>query len=336
MTRPRNPLQTIAAIAMATALCASCASRSDGAFPQGGEDAGDAASDSAVATDGATIPDSVAPSVDATFEASGPTAQVRIANWVPDTPASGYDVCVAVHGTSSWSGPMLANLIGDAGGLGDASVASIQFPGVTNYLLALAPAKYDVAVVAEGAGCASPVKVATDLPALVAGNWYTMAFVGDATPTGTDPALTVVVFADDSTNAVGTTVRFLDVAPSIASADFGLGTVASGFIPLEVGAVFAGVVTTAAEDAGVTPDSNGYVGVVSAVTGTVTFSAHLSTGATGDLAVAPGLMLMSPAATVALVGGKTGGAGPQLLVCTWDGVVNESSGLMESCSLGGM
>lgn len=322
---------------LAAALGASCASRSEAAFPQSDEDAGDAASDSAVTTDSTTVSDSVAPAVDAPLEASGPTAQVRVANWAPDAPASGYDVCVAIHGSSSWSGPLLGQAVGNVGSLGDAAVPTIQFPGVTNYLLALAPATYDVAVVRAGAGCASPVKVATDLPALVAGDWYTMAIVGDATPVGTDPALTVVVLDDDSTNAVGTAVRFLNVAPSIASADFGLGTFAAGFTPLEVGVPFAGIVTMAAPEAGVTPDSNGYVGVASAATGTVTFSAQVSTGATGDLAVAPGLTLSpAPTATVALVGGKTGGGGAQLLVCTWDGVQNESSGLVESCTLGGM
>jgi hypothetical protein len=330
-------LDVLTAAGLAIALCSSCSSRSDSAFAPGGEDAGDAATDSGLATDSTTIPDTTAPGLDAALEASGPTAQVRVANWVPDAPASGYDVCVAVHGSSSWSGPLLAQMIGDAGVLGDAAAPSIQFPGVTNYLFAVAPARYDLAVVADGAGCASPAKVATDLPALVAGHWYTMAIVGDATPAGTDPGLTIVVLRDDSTNAVGPAVRFLNVAPSIASADFGLGTFASGFMPLEVGVPFAGIATMGAGDSGVAPDSNGYVGVPSAATGTVTFSAHVSTGATGDLAVAPGLTLSpAPTATVALVGGKTGGGGVQLLVCTWDGVQDESSGLVESCSVGGM
>ncbi len=305
-----------------------------------GEDAGDAGSaagDSALATDSAAIFDSTGPALDASLEASGPTALVRVANWAPDAPSSGYDVCVATHGSSSWSGPLLARMIGDAGVLGDAG-ASIQFPAMTNYLVALSPATYDVAVVAAGAGCASPVKTATGLPALVAGAWYTLAIVGYAAPAGGDPALSVVVFTDDSTNAVGTAVRFLDLAPSVGLADFGLGTIASGFSPLEVGVPFAQIVTMVAPDAGVTgaaPDANGYVGV--ATTSSVTFSAHLSSGATADLAVASAVNLSpAPTATVALVGGKSGGGKPQLVVCTWDGVQNESSGLLESCSVGGM
>jgi hypothetical protein len=345
-TNAMAPLSTPRRLGLAATACfavvvgASCASRSGQAYPVGGEDAGeDGAEDAPIATDSTTSADTGVPTADAMLEASGPTAQVRVANWAPDAPESGYDVCVAVHGTPDWSGPLLADAIGDAGPA-DAAAPSIPFPGVTNYLLALAPAAYDVAVVAGGAGCASPVKVATDLPALVAGGWYTMAIVGDAAPVGADPGLSVVVFTEDPSNAVAMAVRFLDVAPSIASADFGLGTLASGFTPLETGVPFAGIVTTAAADAGVIPDSNGYVSLAAtglATTGSATFSAHAPTGDAGDLAVAPAVTLSpAPLSTVALVGGKTGGARPQLLVCTWDGVVNESSGLMESCSLGGM
>jgi hypothetical protein len=93
------------------ALCAAaCSARSDGAFASS-EDAGDAGNpsgDSALATDSAAILDSTVPALDASLEASGPTALVRVANWAPDAPSSGYDVCVATHGSSSWSGPLLA------------------------------------------------------------------------------------------------------------------------------------------------------------------------------------------------------------------------------------
>ena len=319
----------------ALALGPSCASRSDAAFQTGGQDADVGGTDARVATDSATAPDTTAPAVDATSESSGPTAQLRIANWSPDAPTAGYDVCLAVHGTSSWSGPLLAQLVGDAGTLGDAAVASIQFPQMTNYLLAVAPATYDVAVVDAGAGCASPFVVVRDLTPLVLGDWYTMAIVGDHTPVGADPGLSVVVLADDSANAIGTGVRFLNVAPSLAAVDFGQGTLASGFEPLALGVAFATVAAVGAPEAGVTVDSNGYVGV--AASSGVAFSAHGSTGATVDLAVASNLTLApAPTATVALVGGKTGGAAPQLLVCLWDGVANESSGLLAPCSLGSM
>ena len=336
--RPEVGVWRLAGAGLGVALllsCTSCTSRSEGSFASIGGDASDDVTEAEAATDSAASQDVGIPSYDATLEASGPSVPVRIANWSPDAPASGYDVCLAVHGSSSWSGPLLEQLIGDAGVLGDAAAASIQFPAVTNYLLAVAPGTYDVAVIVDGAGCASPVAVATHLPALVLGSWYTMAIVGDGTPAGSDPALSVVLFTDDSTSSVGTSVRFLDVAPSVPSADFGEGALATGFTPLEVAVPFAAVATMAVADSGTAPDSNGYVGVPALQT--LSFSAHASTGATGDLAVASALTLMpAPTATVALVGGKTGGAAPQLLVCLWDGVANESSGLLAACSVGSM
>ena len=40
---------------------------------------------------------------------------------------------------------------GDAGALGDAGLPSVQFPIVSNYVLQIAPATYDVAVVRAAA-----------------------------------------------------------------------------------------------------------------------------------------------------------------------------------------
>jgi len=37
--------------------------------------------------------------------------------------------------------------------------------------------------------------------------------------------------------------------------------------------------------------------------------------------------------TVVLVGGKTGGGPPRLLLCTGDGVQNESTGLLSACEI---
>ena len=273
--------------------------------------------------------------LDAPTEATGPTAHLRIANWSPDAPSSGYDVCLAPHGTSSWSGPLLAQTIGDAGVLGDAGVPSVQFPGVTNYLVGVPPRTYDVAVVAARAGCAAPVVVTTSLAALVVSGWYTMAIVGDRSPTGGDPALSVVLLADDSSATVGTAVRFLDMAPAIASADFGEGTIATGFMPLAVGVPFARLATKPPGDAGALPDPSGYVGVFPP--SSVAFSAHPSTGAATDTAVAPNQTFAAGAViTIALVGGKTGGARAQLLVCTGDGVVNQSDGLYSACTVASM
>jgi hypothetical protein len=312
------------------ALAAACTSREPASFDTSGGDAGDAGSDTGLAIDSMPPVDTGTPVFDAPLEATALTAQLRVANWSPDAPAAGYDVCLAPHGTSSWSGPLLSKTIGDAGVLGDSGMPSVQFPTVTNYLLGVAPGTYDVAIVAAGAGCASPVVVATDLPAVVLGSWYTMAIVGDRTPAGMDPGLSVVLLTDDSSATVGTAVRFLDMAPSIAEADFGEGTFGATFVPLATGVPFARLGTTSGGDAGTAPDSNGYVGILPP--GGIPLSAHASTGATGDAAVAPNQSFAAGAVvTVALVGGKTGGAKAQLVVCIADGVVNQSAGLYSGC-----
>jgi hypothetical protein len=322
-----------AGLAVVLLLGAACASRSGGGFTGDG-DAGDAGGEGPLVTDSASA-DTTVPTVDApAIETSAPAAQVRLADWSPDAPSSGYDVCVAPHGTSSWSGPLLAQELGDAGTLGDAREPALQFPAVTNYLFALAPGPYDVAVVEPGGDCTSPVAKATELPSLAVGSWYTMAIIGDRSPAGPDPALSVLVLTDDSTASNATAVRFLDVAPSIASADFGEGTLATGFVPLAIGVPY-GEIATMDDDGGMAPDPNGYV-VFSSI-GSVTLSAHASAGGASDLAVAPNQSLgPGTVATVALVGGKTGGPPPQLVVCTWDGVVNESSGLLSSCVVGSL
>jgi hypothetical protein len=311
------------------ALGASCARGSAAPFDSSGGDAGDAGIDRAVLLD-STAADTSVIELDARPEATGPTANLRIANWSPDAPTSGYDVCLAPHGTSTWRGPLLARMVGDAGVLGDSGSPSIQFPLVTNYLLGVSPGTYDAAIVATGAGCANPVAMATNLPALAVSGWYTMAIVGDRTPAGADPALSVVVLTDDSSATIGAAVRFLDMAPSIASADFGEGTLAAGFVPLAIGVPFAKVATRAAGDAGAKPDANGYVAVMPP--SGAALSAHASSGATGDAAVAPNQTFAAGAVvTVALVGGKTGAAKPQLVVCSWDGVVDPSAGLYSGC-----
>jgi hypothetical protein len=206
---------------------------------------------------------------------------------------------------------------------------------VTNYVVGVAPGTYDVAVVDARAGCAAAAATVTDLPALVVSGWYTMAIVGDTSPMGGDPALTVVVLADDSTATVGAAVRFLDMAPGIASADFGEGTLDAGFVPLAIDVPFARLATLVAADGGALPEPGGYMGVFPP--SSVALSAHPSMGATGDTAVAPNQSFAAGAViTVALVGGKTGGARAQLLVCTGDGVVNQSDGLYSGCVVASM
>ncbi len=329
-------MRAFAALALALVVAvglASCTSRPSAEFVADNGDGGEAGSDATSVPDTAMAMDTSVFEMDARPEGSGPTAPVRIANWSPDAPAAGYDVCLAAHGTSTWRGPLLGQSVGDAGVLGDSGMASVQFPSVTNYMLQVTPGTWDVAVVMAGAGCAAPVATATSLPALAATGWYTLAIVGDRTPAGSDPALSVLLLSDDSTATLGTAVRLLDLAPSVPAADFGEGTVVA-FVPLAPTIPYGKLATGSATDGGAAADDAGYVEVTAS--GPVTLSAHSPTGTT-DLAVAPAQSLTaSTAVTVALVGGKTGGPRPQLVVCAGDGVVGQSTGLYSACSVASM
>jgi len=266
---------------------------------------------------------------DAPVEAAAPSANIRFADWSPDAPAAGYDVCVAQHGTTSWQGPVLAQSIGDAGTL------TFNFPTVTTYFEADV-GQYDIEIVAAGGSCSSPIgSPVTNLKALAANAFYTVALVGDTTKAGNDPTLTAVLFQDDTAPTDGSTsLRFLNVAPDLAAMDFGAGTLAgSSFHPLEVSVAFAGLATQTGNDGGGVVDANGYVGVTGADAGPIEFSCHTSQGGTTDTATASNQTLAgNSAVTLALVNGKNGGPAAQFLVCTGDGNVPSSS-LTSTCTI---
>jgi hypothetical protein len=100
------------------------------------------------------------------FADSAPgVASVRIAHVSPDAPA--LDVCVALHGTTDFRGPLIAQLAASLAGGGsadggkedDAGPVGLAFSQVSAYL-SLAPGQYDVRLVAAGAQtCASPAAV---------------------------------------------------------------------------------------------------------------------------------------------------------------------------------
>jgi hypothetical protein len=151
---------------------------------------------------------------------------------------------------------------------------------------------------------------------------------------GSDPGLTLVGWTDDTSASVvggSTALRFLDVAPDLPTADFGFGTLAAGdYVPLVTGVPFATLAMHAGADAGAI-DADGYLSLFPPLT--VEVSAHPAITITSDLATASNQSLGGSVATIALVGGKTGGPPPHLLVCTEDGTQNESSGLYAACSI---
>ena len=117
---------------------------------------------------------------------------------------------------------------------------SLAFPTVTTYFR-IDAAQYDIEIVAAGqTDCTSDASapVITNLAALTADAFYTLAFAGDSTVAGSDPSLTAYLFADDGARTDGNVnVRFLNAAPSLSgttTVDFGTGAVgASTFVGLE-------------------------------------------------------------------------------------------------------
>ena len=148
-------------------------------------------------------------------EAGAVQAFVRLADWAPDAPASGYDVCLTKVGRSTPGGGILAS----------AGVTAPAFPAVTRYV-AVAPGAYHaVLVAAHSTNCANSVLPPTELPDFVAGEHVTIAVVGDAMVTNDDASLAVSFFVDETVSSQPNqaTLRFINAVPSLAAVDMGTG-----------------------------------------------------------------------------------------------------------------
>lgn len=256
-------------------------------------------------------------------------AYLRLANWSPDAPA--VDFCVAPHGSTSFQGPLLAKtFVPPPLPPADGGATGLPFPDVSAFVQ-VNPGQYDVRLVAAGAtSCATGMgSDLTSLPALAAGAYETVAAVGDVTKTGSDPSLSLVAFGDDSVvaNSLDGALRFINVAPSIAAADFGRGSVTGGnFQTLFANVAFAKAGSQADADAG-TVDSAGFVDVHPF--GGATLSAHPTMGGGNETVGTNVVVNAGDLSTFVLVNGKTGGAAPQLLQC-YD---SQSDGMLTHCKI---
>src|ERR1041385_7293399 len=129
------------------------------------------------------------------------TARVRVAHVSPGAPA--VDFCLAVHGSTSFTGPILA---------GAGRAAGLSYATVTRYFDVDA-VRYDVRLVAPGAAdCKQPLAGLddfTNLPALTAGASFTIAAEGTLGGQG-DAAFTLRGYADDAEPATGqAALRFI-------------------------------------------------------------------------------------------------------------------------------
>jgi hypothetical protein len=243
---------------------------------------------------------------------------IRIADWSPDAPASGIDICLAPSGTTNWMGPLLGQLL-PPGSLGQGGPNGVQFPSVTEYL-GIAPGQYDIQIVGAGAtNCTSGMVSTTGLPRLEAGQHTTFASVGDLHVTDNDAAQKVAVFFDDVTPSAGAQLRGINAVPSIAYIDFGEGSLgAQNFVPLVTAIAFGSAGNNLAD--GGTTGLSGYFAVAAGMG--LQFSGHPTGVLTADTAKASNVTLASGSVTtMAFVNGENGGFPPQLLVCTDNGPI---------------
>ena len=282
--------------------------------PRGDSDAGTADGADGASAEAAADAQLGAEAGETQAEAGPPQAFLRIADWAPDAPAVGFDICLAPQGTMTWMGPILATSL-PAGAVGNGTANGVQFPWVTQYV-PVAPGQYDVQVVTAGTQDCTMGQIPTTVgvPALTASSRTTFALIGDVTARGNNAALKLAVFPDDTSAASGQVLlRVINASPGIGAIDVGTGDLAnSTFSPLLTSIEF-GTASGLVPDGGTT-DPNGYQAI--APISSVEFSAH-PTGAATDSAVTTKISAGAGAIdTLALVNGSSGGQPAQFLFCT--------------------
>jgi hypothetical protein len=259
--RPPAISLRLAASALAAAAIA-CGNGDDTTSPPAASSRGPDATADGAGVDGAGAGDAAEGGATGPEDAGPPPALafVRVANWSSDAPA--VDVCVAPHGTKSFTGPLVANLTAaiDDAGVVEAGAPALPFPAVSAYML-LPPAAYDARLVTAGAADCSVgiIGDATNLPPVTVGQAITIALVGAAHPAGTQPPLEMAGFLDDTLAPATTSVRGINASPDLPLVD--LGTSKSNKLTLLMGGIpFAGTTPPPPADAGVPAvDANGYV-----------------------------------------------------------------------------
>ncbi len=282
-----------ASSAAASPDASSSASSSDASSDAASSDAGSAATDAAAA------------------------ALVRVAHLSPDAPA--VDFCIAAHGTTSFSGPVLK---------GASLTAGLSYPSVTQYLPVPA-GQYDVRLVAPNAAdCHTSLAGLADfksLPALPAGASVTIAAEGDvAADAGVPFGLTAYV--DDTTAPAGkASLRFVHASPGTPPVDVGTGAGAT------FTAVFSDVAFGAVAAAAGPIDANGYLQTAPLTGVELSARAH---GSQTDALVIPSATLPAGAVATAFAVGELGNTKTPLAVLLCVDSAAPSGGL-SSCSLVG-
>ncbi|HEX3480252.1 MAG TPA: DUF4397 domain-containing protein [Kofleriaceae bacterium] len=234
------------------------------------------------------------------------TARVRVAHVSPGAPA--VDFCLARHGTTQFTGPILA---------GAGRAAGLSYSTVTRYFDVDA-ARYDVRLVAPGAAsCAQPLAGLDDftrLPELTPGASATIAAEGTLGGQG-DAAFTLRGYADDAEAPPGqASLRFVHASPGTPPVDAGTGG----------GALFAPVFSDVAFGGDAT------VTTAPLVDALISARAH---GTAADVIAADHTSLPAGTVATAFAIGQLGGAAPLRVLLCLDNA--EPNGVHAACSVVG-
>ena len=251
---------------------------------------------------------------DAPSDTSAPTANLRVAHLSPGAPA--VDFCIAVHGTTTFIGPIMA-----ANGV----ATGLAYSSVTKYL-PVGAAQYDVRIVAPGAAnCATSLgglPDVTNLPALPAGASATIAAEGELSPgDGGGQPFGLKAYIDDTSVAAGKAkLRFVHASSGTPSVDVGLGGGVL-FTPVFSDIAFGNTATAA----------NGYVETNPLTNVEISARAHGTT--TDVLAVKPANLAAGTIATAFAIGKIGNTASPlKVLLCADNAA---PSGALTPCNVVG-
>jgi hypothetical protein len=241
-------------------------------------------------------------------------ANLRVAHLSPGTPA--VDFCLAVHGTTLFTGPILS----DQGVL-----IGLPYAAVTKYQT-VAAGQYDVRLVPAGAtSCATSLAGLpdqTNLPAIAPNGAVTVAAIGELSPgDGGGQPFGLRAFVDDTSVSTGNAkLRFVHASSGTPSVDVGTG---GGVL---LGPLFSDVAFGMAANA-----TNGYVETAPLANVEISARAH---GTTSDVLSIPDADLASGAIATAFAIGKIGNALTPLrvLLCLDNGA---SVGALTPCTVVG-
>ncbi|MET0591941.1 MAG: DUF4397 domain-containing protein, partial [Polyangiaceae bacterium] len=245
---------------------------------------------------------------------AGGTANVRVAHLSPGAPP--VDFCLAVHGTTVFTGPVLA---------GQAVLTGLPYASVTKYL-SVSAAQYDVRIVAPGSlNCATSLgglPDQTNLPAIPAGGAVTIAAIGEITPgdAGGQPFALKAYVDDTSVTSGSAKLRFIHASSGTPSVDVGTNG----------GAIFNGIFNDVAFGNTATM-TNGYVETAPLADAEISARTH---GATSDVLSATGVNLASGSIATAFAIGKTGSTLAPLKIL-WCGDNAPPAGALTPCAIVG-